>query len=75
MTVHYCDKCGHCNDWKNMVRVHAERESYSNTSPIITSIDRTYEVCEECYFEMFRTKKEYEFPPQTVEAISGVSPV
>ena len=76
MTKHFCDICGKEQDWRHMVRIHADREGVSCViSPMICN----YELCSDCFERAVKpiepAKKEYEFPPQTVEAISGVSPV
>ena len=63
MTKYFCDRC--------------KKEIKTPIKITIEGSEEDYEVCTHCLIQIseFIEKYEYEFPPQTVEAISGVSPV
>jgi len=51
MTKHYCDKCEKECDWRDMIRMAADREIKNGIA-----IHRLHELCEECYRKMFIEK-------------------
>lgn len=74
MTRYFCDVCNKEIDKIEIISVQADRTGDLNTETRF--IHREFEICDECFKRAFKSRKsEYEFPPQTVEAISGVSPV
>jgi len=52
MTKHYCDKCNKECDWRDMVRISADRDVKRGIK-----IHKLYELCEECYQKMFVVKE------------------
>lgn len=59
MTKYYCDKCNKECDWRDMIRISADREAITRSTIKRSSIEihERYELCEECYRKIFVTKE------------------
>jgi len=78
MTRYFCDVCNKEVDQIDLIHINANREGQI-VPKTVQCLCRSYEICDKCFERAFEPEKddkaEYEFPPQTVEAISVVSPV
>ena len=53
MTVIKCDKCGRCDEEKNMYLVNIKSAQYIGVEPDKQNELITVDLCEECYYKLF----------------------